>query len=157
MVKKIAGIAVFATVAGMTNAEDLIDYSRYVQFEWINTSQTNYCFSRKNGWSSGSAPAAGFKYYVPSDKVLASNYSEHDPLMFEGDELAIAGGFLHVRESGSNKKTAVPAMAFCSGGYFTCGKNQKGGFMYLDRSSTNSCMQIRSKAGVKVPLILACR
>ena len=110
---------------GMANAADAIDYSQYVQFTMVNTTQQDYCFSRQNGWSSGDAPAPGFKYYVPVDKVLASEYSSNDPHTFKGDELAIAGGFLHVREA--NKKTVVPVMAFCQGGYFTCGKSQKAG------------------------------
>lgn len=123
--KTVGFIICLEALMGMANAADAIDYSQYVQFTMVNTTQQDYCFSRQNGWSSGDAPAPGFKYYVPVDKVLASEYSSNDPHTFKGDELAIAGGFLHVREA--NKKTVVPVMAFCQGGYFTCGKSQKAG------------------------------
>ena len=126
MNRKTIGLIIYLeALSGMANAADTIDYSQYVQFMKVNTTQLDYCFSRQNGWSSGDAPAPGFKYYVPVDKVLASEYSSNDPHTFKGDELAIAGGFLHVREA--NKKTVVPVMAFCQGGYFTCGKSQKAG------------------------------
>ena len=108
-----------ALCAFAATAADTTDYSTYSRFTAVNTNEKDYCFSRKNGWSPYEAPSSGHKYYVPEGKVLASEYSGNDPHVFQGDELAIAGGFLHIRSA--TKTTEVPVLAFCDGGYFTFG------------------------------------
>jgi len=108
-------------VGGLAFAADTTDYSTYVQFLRTETSESDYGFSRKAAWSDNAAPGPGKKYYVPRGKVIASEYSSDDPRTFKGDELAIAGGFLHARAAA--KTTKVPVLAFCDGGYFTFGAN----------------------------------
>lgn len=104
---------------------DTTDYSTYVQFTLVDTYQKDYHFSRQNGWNPRVAPAKGAKNYVPVGKVLASEYSSLDPHVFAGDELAIAGGFLHAREAVA--VTEVPVLAFCAGGYYTIPSSANGG------------------------------
>ena len=109
----------FLAITAAAFAADTTDYSTYVQFSLVNTyQQDSYSFTRKNGWSSGEPPKSGYKYYVPKGKVLASEYyTTAETLTFAGDELAVAGGFLHARRS--QNQTVIPVLAFCDGGYFT--------------------------------------
>ena len=111
-----------AVAGGLAFAADTTDYSSYVRFVRVETHEKEYGFGRNAAWSDSDAPSSGKKYYVPSDKVIASMYSGSDPLTFAGGELAIAGGFLHARTA--SKTTVVPVLAFCDGSYFTFGADE---------------------------------
>lgn len=144
--KRIALLLFLAAVGGSAFGTDTTDYSTYVQFTAVCTEES-YSFSRQTGWKPSEPPKAGAKNYVPEGKVLASEYSASNPDVFKGDELALAGGFLHARSA--DKTTEVPTLAFTDGGYYTIpgGSNPgRGTFVSANtiiRASSSNPAQLR--------------